>query len=226
VAQPVSAKICGINTFPIFGDFQVETAGSIAMVALTQPGPRGMVEVTGHSAVRRAPTGSGTPNLIVHFADEEKAPNIDSLMQALRESKRDDAATAILVVVNRDQLASTRYAPGVVYAEDDDHSWERAFAVKGAQRPLTLIAGPKREVLWRHEGDVDSRTLANALQKNLVATGPAKLNLTGSRVRIGESPPNFLFQHAEGAQVTLRKLAAGLSQWSSGTAHRSKASTL
>jgi peroxiredoxin len=94
----------------------------------------------------------------------------------------------------------------VVYAEDGDHSWERAFAVKGAPRPLTLIAGPTREVLWRHEGEVDSRTLGHALQKNLVATGPAKLNLTRSRVRIGESPPNFLFQHAKGADVTLRKL--------------------
>lgn len=206
VPQPVIAKICGINSFPILGDFQVAIAGAIPMVALTQPGPRGMVDVTGHATARSAPTGGGTPNLIVHFAAEGSAPNLEVFTQALRESRRDDAATAILAVVGRDQLASTRYTPGVVYAESSDGSWERIFGVKGARRPVTLIAGPKRDVLWQHEGEVDSRALAEALRKYLVRTGPARISLMRSSVRIGQLPPNFLFEHAPGAEITLRKL--------------------
>jgi len=172
--QPVSAKICGINSFPIFGDFQVATAGSIPMVALAQPGPRGMVDVTGHAAARSAPRGSGTPNLIVHFAEKGTAPNIELLSQALRDSKRDEAATAIVAVVGGDQLASTRYVPGVVYADDDGGSWERALGVEGARRPLTLIVGPKRDILWRHEGQVQPQALSDALRKFLVASGRVK----------------------------------------------------
>jgi len=206
VAQPVSAKICGLNTFPILGDFQLATAEAIPMVALTQPGPRGMVDVTGHATARSGPTRRGIPNLIVHFAAEGSAPNLEVLTRGLRESRRDDAATAILAVVGRDQLASTRYTPGVIYAEDNDRSWERVFGIEGTRRPLTLIAGPKRVVLWQHEGEVDSRTLGEALRKSLVPTGPVRISLMRSSVRIGQLPPNFLFEHAPGANITLRKL--------------------
>jgi peroxiredoxin len=206
VAEPVSAKICGINSFPVLGDFQVDTAGAMAMVALAQPDPRGMVEVTGHVVARSAPTSAGTPNLIVHFAAEGSAPNLEVLTNGLRESKRDDAVTAILAVVSRDRLASTRYTPGVTYAESGDGSWDRIFKVKSATLPLTLIAGPKRDILWQHQGEVDSRTLAEALRKYLVRTGPARISLMRSSVRIGGSPPNFLFEHAPGAEITLRKL--------------------
>lgn len=205
VSQPVSAKICGINSFPILGE-AVETAGAMAMVALTQPDPRGMVEVTGHAAARSAPTSPGTPNLIVHFAAEGTAPDLEVLTNGLRESKRNDAATAILAVVSHDRLASTRYTPGVTYAESGDGNWDRIFRVKSARLPLTVIAGPKRDILWQHEGEIDSRTLAEALRKYLVRTGPARISLMRSSVRIGESPPNFLFEHAPGAEITLRKL--------------------
>jgi peroxiredoxin len=205
VAQPVSARICGINSFPVLGDFQL-TAEAMPMVALTQPGPGGLVEVTGHAVAGSAPTAVGRPNLVVHFADERSAPNLEVLTQALRESGRKDAATAILVVLGHDQLSKTRYAPGVTYAESSAGNWDQIFGVKNAKRPLTLIAGPKRDVVWKHEGEVDARTLAAALREYLVATGPARMRMLRSTVRIGQSPPNFLFEHAPGAEITLRKL--------------------
>jgi hypothetical protein len=204
-AQPVSAKICGINSFPVFGDFQL-TAEAIPMVAITQPGAGGFVEVTGHAPAASAPTAVGRPNLVIHFADERSEGNLEVLAQALRESGRNDAATAILVVPWHDQLAKTRYTPGVTYADNSDGSWDQVLGVKGAKRPLTLISGPKRDVLWKHEGEVNVRTLSAALREYLVKTGPARMRMMRSSVRIGESPPNFLFEHAPGAEITLRKL--------------------
>jgi peroxiredoxin len=165
-----------------------------------------MVEITGHASAGVASRGVTGPNLIVHFADENSAPDIEGLSRALRESGRDDAPTAILAIVGRDQLAKTRHVPGVVYGESNGGSWERAFGIKGGRRPLTLIAGPKRDVKWQHEGPIDSRALSAALKESLVRANPTRITLIRSNVRIGQPPPNFLFEQEPGAEITLRKL--------------------
>jgi peroxiredoxin len=206
VAEQVSASICGYNSFPILDEAAVGTLGALPMVALTQPGAGGMVDVTGHATAGVASRGVTGPNLIVHFADENSAPDLESLSRALSESGRDDAPTAILAIVGRDQLAKTRHVPGVVYAESNGGSWERAFGVKPGRRPLTLIAGPKRNVKWQYEGPVDGRALSEALRKSLDKTTPARITMIRPNARIGHAPPNFIFEHAPGAEVTLRKL--------------------
>jgi peroxiredoxin len=206
VAEQVTASICGYNAFPILDEAVVGTLEALPMVALTQPGAGGMVDVTGHASAGVASHGVTGPNLIVHFADENSAPDLESLSRALRDSGRDDAPTAILAVVGRDQLARTRHVPGVIYAESNGGSWERAFGVKPGRRPLTLIAGPKRDVKWQYEGAVDSRALSEALRKSLDKTTPARITMIRPNARIGHSPPNFIFEHAPGAEVTLRKI--------------------
>jgi peroxiredoxin len=125
----------------------------------------------------------------------------------LRESGRKDAPTAVLAVLGKEQLSNTRHVPGVVYAEENGGGWERVFDLKGARRPVTLILGPKRDVLWKHEGEVDARTLTETLRKSLVQTAPVRVGLLHSRVRIGHPPPNFLFEHAPEQELTLRKVA-------------------
>jgi hypothetical protein len=206
VAEQVSASICGYNSFPILNEDVVSTLGALPMVALTQPGAGGMVDVAGHASAGIASRGVTGPNLIVHFADENSAPDLEALSRALRESGRDDAPTAILAIVGRDQLAKTRHVPGVIYAESDGGSWERAFGVKAGRRPLTLIAGPKRDVKWQYEGAVEARSLTEALRKSLEKTSPARITMIRPNARIGHAPPNFIFEHAPGAEVTLRKL--------------------
>jgi peroxiredoxin len=172
------------------------------MVALTQPGPGGLVEVTGHaSAARPDGANGGTPNVIAHFANEKTATHLEFLTQALRESKREDAPTAFVAVLTPGQLAKARYTEGIIYAEDQDGAWERAFRVKSARRPLTLIVGPKGNVLWQQEGELDVATLAAALQRLLVKSGPIRLGLLRLNLRIGRPAPNFLFR-----ELTLRKL--------------------
>jgi peroxiredoxin len=204
--QQITATVCGYSSFPIL-DVDVSTAGVSPMIALTQPGRGGLVEVTGHAAPATTVRGGGAPNLLVHFGGESSSDTLRVLTDALRESGRKDAPTAVLAVLGKEQLSNTRHVPGVVYAEENGGGWERVFDLKGARRPVTLILGPKRDVLWKHEGEVDARTLTETLRKSLVQTAPVRVGLLHSRVRIGHPPPNFLFEHAPEQELTLRKVA-------------------
>jgi peroxiredoxin len=177
------------------------------MVALTRPGPDGMVQVAGHTPAQTDQTGRNTPNVIVHFADQKSAGNLDVLTQALRDSERKDAATAVLAVLTPDQLSKTRYTPGIIYGDSQGSAWERVFGVKATQRPVTLIAAPSGKVVWQQEGEVDSKMLSAALRKSLAASAPVTPNMLGLNLRIGRQAPNFLFELAAGHGLTLRKVA-------------------
>jgi peroxiredoxin len=207
VAHPVSAIVCGYNSFPVVNGLNVALNGTVAMVALAQPGPDGFVQVAGHTPAQVDRTGRGTPNLIVHFADEKTAGNLALLTQALRESGRKDAVTAVLAVLTPDQLTKARYTQGIIYGENQGGTWERVFGLKTARRPVTLIAAPSGKVLWEKEGEVDSKTLAAALKKSLDAGASVRRGLLGLNLRIGRQAPNFLFELAPGRGLTLRKLA-------------------
>jgi len=176
------------------------------MVALTQPGPGGMVQVVGHTPVRVDRTGQGAPNLIVHFADGKTSGQLERLTQALRESGRTDAATAVLAVLTPDVLAKTRHMEGFIYAENQDGVWEEMFGVKSAGPPVTLVVAPKGDVLWRHQGELDAATLAAALRRSLVAGASVRRDLLGLTLRIGRQAPNFVFEFAPRRGLTLRKL--------------------
>jgi peroxiredoxin len=207
VQQPVSGSACGATTVPVVQGVEATPGGEELMVALTQPGPSGQVEVVGHAAAQRDATRNNTPNRLVHFADDKTASSLGLLLDALRESKRGDAATAVLAVLTPGQLTKARYTAGVIYAEDQTGAWARAFGVKTSQRPLTLIAGPKGGVAWQQEGQLDSGKLAAILAKYLARTGPVAQSVLGLSLRIGRSAPNFLFELAPGRGVTLRKIA-------------------
>jgi len=206
VEQPVSATVCGYTRVSILEGIESTSGGALLMVALTQPGPGGLVEVAGHASARADGPGGGTPNRIVHFADEKTAGHLEFLTQALRQSKREDAATAVLALLTPDQLAKARYTESVIYAEEQGGAWARAFGVKTTRRPLTLIVGPKGNIVWQQEGDLDSEKLAAALGKNLVSGGPVSPRMLGLSLRIGRPAPNFVFEFAPGRGLTLRKL--------------------
>ncbi len=204
--QPVVATVCGFNSFPVVSGLNVSQEAEPLLLALALSNPRGRLVVTGHTSAQLGQAGSGSANRLVHFASEKTAGSLEFLTQALEKSKRDDAATAVLAVLTSDQLSKASYAAGVIYAEDRNGEWETAFRAKTTQRPLTLIVGPKGNILWQQEGDLDSATLAAALHKFLVREASVKLGILRSNLRIGQPVPNFLLGTADG-QVTLRKLA-------------------
>ncbi|MEO5579346.1 MAG: redoxin family protein, partial [Gemmatimonadaceae bacterium] len=204
VERPVTATMCNIKSFPII---DAAYDGVLPLIALAEPSPRGTVHVTGHTSARKAESGNITPNLIVHFGDRSTAGNLEDLLQALRESGRTDASTAVVAVLSPVDMAEARYTEGVTFAEDPDGAWERRFGLRISRRPLTLIVPPNGKVAWEHEGEIDSRRLAEALRKFLVAGAPVSPTMQPNGVRIGRRPPNFLFGYAPGREVTLRKIA-------------------
>jgi peroxiredoxin len=206
VEQPVSASVCGYTSVSVLDGLQVPLDGALLMVALAQRGPRGLVEVAGYAAARRDGAGGGAPNRLVHFAGEETAGSVEFLRQALRESRRDDAATAVLAILTPDQLAKARYTEGVIYAEDQGGAWARAFGVKTTRRPVTLIVGPNGDLAWQHEGELDTAALAAALREKLVSGGSVGLAMLRLSLRIGRRAPNFFFAYAPGRGLTLRNL--------------------
>ncbi len=206
VGQPVSGSICGFNSFPVVSGLNVSVDGPPLLLALALSNPRGRLVVVGHTSAQLGQAGSGSANRLVHFADDTTAGSLEFLTQALAESKRNDAVTAVIAVLTSDQLAKASYAAGVIYAEDRGGAWEAAFGMKTAQRPLTLIVGPRGNILWQKEGTIDSAALATALSQFLVRQSSVRLGVLRSNLRIGQPVPNFLFESAANEQLTLRKL--------------------
>jgi peroxiredoxin len=203
--QSVTARACLLTSFPLV-DVVAELQAVTPRVSVTHPDSLGMIQVAGQTLARPAERGSDTPNLLVHFADDKSAGELDVLKQALRASAREDAITAILAVLSPDQLSKTRYTPGVIYSEDRT-GWERALGVSASQSPQTLIVVPKRQVAWKQDGQIDPGALAGALRKFLVAGKRVKVTVLRAKLHVGQLPPNFLFEHAPGRELTLRKLA-------------------
>lgn len=208
-AQAVSGTACGYAWHPIINGLSglgAAADASSTMVALAQRGPSGLVQVTGYMAAGVDRTGKSTPNLIVHFAGDSTIGRLNVLTQALQESNRADAATAVLAILSADQLAKASYTDGVVYAEDTRGAWERIFGVTSAQRPVTLIVNPMGKVVWQ-QGDMDGLALAEALRKVLVKGKPLSVSLLKLTPGVGRTSPNFLLELAPGRDLTLRKLA-------------------
>jgi peroxiredoxin len=204
IAESVTATVCGYRRFPLVSGLGVIAEESL-LVALTRSDPDGMVEVVGHTAAQ-AGDASAVPNLIVHFAGAGNALDASVLSRALAESGRRDAAAAILVVSGPGELGGTRFSPGVTYAEDADGSWRRQFGVAATRNPVTLIVAPGGKVVWRHDGEIDAGVMAETLGKHLAKRQPVTTSMVPLNARIGQPPPNFLFETAPGAELTLRKI--------------------
>ena len=206
VAQPITTTICGYRSFPIPGDLVFGDEGA-SVIALARRGEGGNVEVTGHTEATPDRTGSGAPNLVVYFADGARADAPAILSQALKQAKRNDAPTAIVVVGSGDRLARMRYASGVTYASEDNGAWARRYGVNASRGPVTLVVAPDGKIVWKHEGEIEANSLSATLGKSLVARTPVRPSLLRSGTRIGQSAPNFVFEYAPGHQITFSKLA-------------------
>jgi peroxiredoxin len=143
------------------------------------------------------------PNLVIHFADEGSSTRLDELTRAVHESRRSDAATAVLVVGNSAQLSRLPFSESLTYAEDDG-SLRRRYGIKSAGA-ATVVVSPNGTVAWKSEGFGDRAELASVLGKVLVKGAESKATMLTAKVRVGQPPPNFLFDHAPGQPLTLRK---------------------
>jgi peroxiredoxin len=208
VSQPVTATVCGYNTFPVINGGNLTLGNAAPMIALTQASADGTLNVIGHTPAQNHldPTGRYTPNVLAHFADDASSANLAFLLDAVKESGRKDASTAVLGLLTHDQLSKTRHTPGIIYGDRQGGGWEHAFGIKGARHPLTLIVTPDGKVVWKQEGAIDSKTLGAALKNNLAKGGFANRGFLSLTLRNGHIAPNFVFELADGAALTLGKL--------------------
>jgi peroxiredoxin len=201
--QQVVWTVCGYRSWPIGGDLAISDAVLAPMMALTRSGPGGRVEVVGHAAAMRSSPMQSAPNVIVHFADERSSQSIAEIPQALRESGRTDAGTAVLIVAKASQLPSLPFSDDLTYAEDDG-AWRRRLGV--ASGSATVVVSPDGKIVWRSDKPLDMRELPSVLGKVLAKASPSKATMLTLNARVGQRAPNFLFEHAPGQQLTLRKL--------------------
>jgi hypothetical protein len=204
VSQPVEASYCAFHWFPLL-DVPVAEADSMPMLALTRPGPNGLVEVVGHAPSVRADRARGTPNLVVHFGTADSTGQLNRVTEAIRKSGRVETPAAILALLDSNDLSRARHIDGVIYAEADDR-WAKKWRVRVDQRPFTVLVDASGKVAWQQSGDLEPDRLGEMLRKmirpgrfagaSIVTTGPA----------IGHPSPNFLFSYAPGQELTLRKL--------------------
>jgi peroxiredoxin len=203
--QPVTASYCAFQWFPLF-EVAADSVGLVPLVALTRPGSRGEVEVVGHAPAVRAEGRRARPNLIAHFGSGDNADQLQRLSEALKKSRRGNAPTAIVAVMTPDEMARTRHVAGVVYVDAQDGAWERVWRVKVAQRPATVVMNPAGHVVWQYDGEIDASAAADALRRVLGAGRMPPVTLVSTGARIGHAPPNFMFPHVAGSDLTLRKL--------------------
>jgi hypothetical protein len=199
--ETVSAKVCAGLWFPIGG------SNETAMMAIARKGNGGNVEVTGHAPTSSRIGGYDSPNVIVYFADGGEVDNLALLSRALDQSGRDDAPTAIVVVMSSARLAATPWMDGLIYAEDDDGAWRKRYGLPDSRQSTTIVANPDGHVLWKADGRIDAIALADALRKVLVRRGPVRPVIIPARTRIGHAAPNFLFEYSPGQELTLRTIA-------------------
>ena len=203
VSQAVSGTICGIHRFPFPPGAEI---GGL-LIALTQPSGDGGIVVGGQTAAGSATAGRRAPNLVVHFGDRGSGVALKSIIDAMLESGRTDASTAVLAVLSHEELSHVRYTPGVTYADDAKGAWASRFGVKVTDgKALTLIVSPDGKVLYQQDDVIDRVKFADQLRKTLVRGGRIASTLAPTSVRIGQLPPNFLFEYSKGHSVTLRKV--------------------
>ena len=203
-SQPVQATYCAFNWFPLF-DVALVDAGSAPMAALSRPGPNGSVEIVGHAPAVRDDKARATPNLVVHFGTAESAGRLHHLLEALGRSGRGDAPTAVVAVLDRNELSRAPYVDGVVYAESDER-WAKTWNVVVERRPFTVVIDASGKPAWQHAGDLDPAVVVDVLRRVLRPSRFAGASMVRPGVRIGQLPPNFVFTYAPGHELTLRKL--------------------
>jgi len=202
----VSSTYCAFHWFPLL-DAENAARTRVPMVALTRPGPDGVVEVIGHTPAARDDRGRGTPNLVLHFADRDPSPALEHLADALGKSERHDAPAGLVAILPVGGLSRVKHVPGVVYVEQRDAEWEQAWRIHVRERPSTFVLEPGGNVVWEHLGELDADTLPATFRRVLVRDRMARVSTITPGVRIGHPPPNFVFALDANYELTLRKVA-------------------
>ncbi len=169
-------------------------------------------EVIAHADVARAasasrPAGSRIAggNMLVYFAGSSADAGIVAVREAVAQRSTPARFVAALVVIPPGGAGQVPRQAGdnLAWAEDVEGTWARAFGVTAVPAAFLVHAGGV--VAWAYRGALDRARLDDALERHQ-ATGfapPPAASRVG--VRAGAPAPDFLFEHAPGHRIALRR---------------------
>jgi hypothetical protein len=202
VPETVIATACAFHTFP---GLDAAADGGNLTVALASPTSDGNVGVHGTATIKPSAATTFAANLLIHVSGTGVAdPAL--LVEAVRKSERPDAPVALILAADSDTLARTRFVEGVSYADNSDGSWSRQVRAPG-RTPVTVLSDSSGNIIWRHDGEISADALARSIRPHLRAGARQPRSVGTTNVKPGRRPPNFIFEHSPGRELTLRKLA-------------------
>jgi peroxiredoxin len=174
--------------------------------------------VAGHIAVQAdTPQKDGlTHNSLVHFADWRADKPLASLGQALAQTRRKGFSLVAFVVLPATAFDSHRrdveakldlmregFPAQLLLTADHEGGWTRTFAV--SKTPSTYLINAKREFVWKHEGAVDPKVLAAALDEHLVPAPAPRSHPLRLAVSPGDRAPDVLFKDERGQSFAVHR---------------------
>jgi peroxiredoxin len=154
-------------------------------------------------------------NVLVYFVDGETQAPLQVLDTALAQVKNSAALRVIVVLqagafdVTRGEL-ERRLGLGaerrvlMQFTEDDEGGWTRMFAV--GKRPSAYLINARRAFVWKHEGALDPKQLAAAIDQHLVATSTPQFRALQLAIAPGDRTPDASFETVERDQNALHRL--------------------
>jgi peroxiredoxin len=154
-------------------------------------------------------------NVLVYFVDGETKDPLHALNAALALLKSTTSLRVIVVLqagafdVTRRDFESRLGLSGerrvlMQFAEDDEGGWTRMFAV--SKRPSVYLINARREFVWKHEGTLDPKQLAAAIDQHLVPTSEPQFRPLQSAVAQGDLTPDASFETVDRDQYALHRL--------------------
>ena len=173
--------------------------------------------IAAHVSVNSDPSARQTlaRNALVYFADWRSERPLDGLHAALSKVRNRAALMAIVVApaeifnATRRELAP-KLAPGddlgtvIHLTEDDEGGWTRMFAV--GKTPSAYLINARRELVWKHEGELDPAVCAAALDRYLTPTPKPSFRPLRLAILPGDLPPHAWLEADDREQFSLQRL--------------------
>jgi peroxiredoxin len=175
--------------------------------------------VAGHISVQASAPHSGDPghNTLVCFPDWKSAKPLEMLGRAVSAMRRKRFSLVVVVVLppgafdsrRREveaRLASVgeRFPAMLLPTEDHEGGWSKAFDV--AKTPSVYLVNARRQFVWKHEGEADSKLLAAALDEHLTPAAAPRSRPLRLDVSAGAPAPDAIFQDHQGDGFALHRM--------------------
>ena len=197
-----------------------EVSGSVCGFAAVQPP---IVGIFGHTGIAVATAGGDVMGyfdpweggaqkrfdsgcyLLLHFGGPQPGTSLRRVSDCLAKRQQDGLIVLPLVILGKPPNRKQRKSyPGFAWTDDPVRVWRRHFKPKGGE--ATLLVGPTGDLLWRHNGPADRKSLEAALDKHLRPTGRRpQWRPQRPRIRHGVTAPDFLFDYMDDRKVPLRR---------------------